>query len=142
MIVIQPQYLPLAKLLAGRLFRIPEYQRAYSWTSVQRNDLFGDMQKVHEMGHDEGHFMTAVVCLRRGKQSLGTDEFNLVEIVDGQQRLTTLIILLNALKLRLDVNDRGEQKLAEEIGELLVKVEGEELLLLQTNHDSSHHFAT
>ena len=141
MIVIQPQYLSLAKLLAGRLFRIPEYQRAYSWTSVQRRDLFGDIQKVHEKGPDEGHFMAAVVCLRRGKQALGTDEFDQVEIVDGQQRLTTLIILLNAIKLRLNVNDRGEQKLADEIGELLVKMEGDELLLLQTNHDSSHHFA-
>ena len=80
MIVIQPQYLSLAKLLAGRLFRIPEYQRAYSWTSVQRRDLFGDIQKVHEKGPDEGHFMAAVVCLRRGKQALGTDEFDQVEI--------------------------------------------------------------
>jgi uncharacterized protein with ParB-like and HNH nuclease domain len=32
MLTIQPQYLTLAKLLDSRLFRIPEYQRAYSWT--------------------------------------------------------------------------------------------------------------
>jgi uncharacterized protein with ParB-like and HNH nuclease domain len=31
MITIHPQYLTLSKLLDGRLFRIPEYQRAYSW---------------------------------------------------------------------------------------------------------------
>ena len=64
------------------------------------------------------------------------------EVVDGQQRLTTLIILLNAIKLALDPKNKAEAKLALELAELLVKVEGDELLLLQTNHDSSHHFAT
>ena len=141
MLTIQPQYLALSKLFDGRLFRIPEYQRAYSWTWHQREDLFGDIKKIHSKGADAGHFMAAVVCLRRGKQILGTDEFHVMEVVDGQQRLTTLIVLLNALKLILDEKDKGEEKLARELSDLLVKVEGEELLLLQTNHDSSHHFA-
>ena len=140
MITIHPQYLTLSKLLDGRLFRIPEYQRAYSWTSEQRKDLFSDINKVHSKGPDEGHFMAAVVCLRRKSQILGTDEFHLAEVVDGQQRLTTLIILLNSIKLALNQNEKGEAKLDRELGELLVKVEGDELLLLQTNHDSSHHF--
>jgi Protein of unknown function DUF262/Protein of unknown function (DUF1524) len=142
MITIHPQYLTLSKLLDGRLFRIPEYQRAYSWTARQRQDLFGDIEKAYSKGPDEGHFMAAVVCLRRDKQTLGTDEYDVVEVVDGQQRLTTLIILLNAIKLALDQKNKGEAKLARELEELLVKVEGDELLLLQTNHDSSHHFAT
>ena len=142
MITIHPQYLTLSKLLDGRLFRIPEYQRAYSWTSRERQDLFGDIEKVHDRGQDVGHFMAAVVCLRRDKQTLGTDEFHVLEVVDGQQRLTTLIILLNTIKLALNRKDKAEAKLARELSELLVKVEGEELLLLQTNHDSSHYFAT
>ena len=41
MLTIHPQYLTLSKLLDGRLFRVPEYQRAYSWTSRERQDLFG-----------------------------------------------------------------------------------------------------
>ena len=141
MITIHPQYLTLSKLLAGRLFRIPEYQRAYSWTSSERQDLFGDIEKVRDKGQDAGHFMAAVVCLRREKQTLGTDEFHVIEIVDGQQRLTTLIILLNTIKLALNRKDKAVEKLARELTELLVKVEGDELLLLQTNHDSSHYFA-
>ena len=141
MISIQPQYLTLAKLLDGRLFRIPEYQRAYSWTKYQRNDLFEDIEKTHAKGQDAGHFMAAVVCLRRAKLVIGTDEFFLLEVVDGQQRLTTLIILLNAIKLRLNQKDKTEAKLAAEINDLLVKPDGDELLLLQTNHDSSHLFA-
>ena len=142
MITIHPQYLTLSKLLDGRLFRIPEYQRAYSWTSRERQDLFGDIEKVYAKGQDAGHFMAAVVCLRREKQTLGTDEFHVLEVVDGQQRLTTLIILLNAIKLVLNRKNKAEAKLARELTELLVKVEGDELLLLQTNHDSSHYFAT
>ena len=140
MLTIQPQYLPLAKLFDGRLFRIPEYQRAYSWTTHQRQDLFSDVEKTHGKGEDEGHFMAAVVCLRRKKQTLGTDVFHVVEVVDGQQRLTTLIVLINALKLALDETNKAEAKLALELSGLLVKTEGDELLLLQTNHDSSFYF--
>ena len=142
MLTIHPQYLTLSKLLDGRLFRIPEYQRAYSWTSRERQDLFGDIEKVCANGQDAGHFMAAVVCLRRERQILGTDEFHVLEVVDGQQRLTTLIILLNTIKRALNHKDKAEAKLKRELSELLVKIEGDELLLLQTNHDSSHHFAT
>ena len=109
---------------------------------MRRQDLFGDIEKVCAKGQDAGHFMAAVVCLRREKQTLGTDEFHVLEVVDGQQRLTTLIILLNAIKRALNRKDKAEAKLKRELSELLVKVEGDELLLLQTNHDSSHHFAT
>ncbi len=142
MIAIHPQYLTLSKLLAGRLFRIPEYQRAYSWTSKQRADLFGDIDKTHAKGKDAGHFMAATVCLRRAKETLGTDEFQVLEVVDGQQRLTTLIILLKAIELTLDRDSAVEIRLADEIAGLLIKRDGDELLLLQTNHDSSHHFET
>ena len=141
MINIQPQYLSLADLLAKRLFRIPEYQRAYSWGKYQREDLFSDIEKTHSKGEDAGHFMAAVVGLRRERQRLGTDDYNVVEVVDGQQRLTTLIILFKAIELGLDKSDKAQGKLGGELGELLVKAEGNELLLLQTNHDSSHHFA-
>lgn len=142
MIAIHPQYLTLSKLLAGRLFKIPEYQRAYSWTSKQRADLFGDIDKTHAKGKDAGHFMAATVCLRGAKQILGTDEFQVLEVVDGQQRLTTLIILLKAIELAFDRDLSAETRLAEEIAGLLIKRDGDELLLLQTNHDSSHHFET
>jgi len=120
MITIQPQYLTLAKLLDGRLFQIPEYQRAYSWTSRQREDLFEDIDQTFTKGPEEGHFMAALVCLRRKKQSLGTDEYYIMEVVDGQQRLTTLITLLNIIKLKLDKKQRAEAKMREELAELLV----------------------
>lgn len=141
MINIQPQYLSLSKLLHRRLFRIPDYQRAYSWTSHEREDLFEDLLKTLHKGKDGGHFMAAVVCLRRGSQELGTDEFQKLDVVDGQQRITTLIILLKAICLALDSKDNAQKKLLDELSDLLVKPDSDELLLLQTNHDSSHYFA-
>ena len=141
MIDIQPQYLTLATLLDRRLFYIPDYQRAYSWTSHERKDLFEDIKKVDAEGTQGSHFMATIVCLRRKKVVLGTDEFHQLDIVDGQQRLTTLIILLNAIRLALNSQKSKEKKVARELGELLVKVDGDNLLLLQTNHDTSYHFA-
>ena len=138
---IQPRYLTLADLLHNRLFHIPDYQRSYSWSSCERKDLFEDIKGVHKEGDDARHFMATIVCLRRDKVYLGTTEFTILDIVDGQQRVTTLIILLNAICRALDTNIQGERRLAEELTELLVKPEGDNLLLLQTNHDASHSFA-
>jgi hypothetical protein len=103
--------------------------------------LFGDIETTYSKGPDEGHFMAAIVCLRRRKQMLGTDEYFVLEVVDGQQRLTTLILLLNAIRLELNEKAKPEAKLVDELADLLVKPDSDELLLLQTNHDTSHHFA-
>lgn len=102
--------------------------------------MFNDIREVHEKGDDASHFMATVVCLQRKIVPLGTDLFSKLDIVDGQQRITTLIILLKALHLALDVEKRKQRRLAEELAALLVK-EDDNLLLLQTNHDTSHYFA-
>lgn len=141
MLSIQPQYLSLSKLLGDRLFRIPEYQRAYSWSTRQRGDLFDDLRATHRKGADAGHFMAAVVCLRRERKNLGTDELQVLEVVDGQQRLTTLIVLLKAISNAIDKKDHKQALARVELENLLVKQDSDELLLLQTNHDSSHYFA-
>lgn len=96
---IRPDNLTLDQLLDKRLFRIPDYQRAYSWETKQRNELFGDIKKLAENSDTERHhFMSTVVCLQTNKkEEVGSIEFVLSYIVDGQQRITTLIILLKAL---------------------------------------------
>lgn len=141
MIDIQPQYVALSKLLSGRLFRIPEYQRAYSWTSKQRRDLFDDINTVAESTDDTIHFMATVVGLRRERRTIITDDYQVVEVVDGQQRLTTLILLLKATALSLDRADALQDRVGRELDETLVKPDQASLLLLQTNHDTGHHFA-
>jgi hypothetical protein len=137
---IQPQFQSLGNLFNARLFRIPEYQRAYSWQPKQRQDLFLDIQKVHKSGSDSDHFMATIVGLRRKKRSIAAIEYTEIEVVDGQQRLTTLTILLKAISKALNRSDKTERKRAEEIDGLLVKGDDLSLLLLQTNQDTSHIF--
>ena len=86
--------------------------------------------------------MSTIVCLRKQTETMiGTDEFVSLDIVDGQQRLTTLILLLNEIKLALEACDQNRvQNDLRKISELLVKPDSKNLILLQTNHDSSHFF--
>jgi uncharacterized protein with ParB-like and HNH nuclease domain len=136
---LQPQLFNLNNLLNGRLFHIPEYQRAYSWEKKQRDDLFGDIERVRASNED--HFMATVVGLARGRKQIIADQFTVIEIVDGQQRLTTLIILLKAIQRALSANDKTEKKLSDELSGLLVKGDELNILLLQTNHDLSNLFS-
>ncbi|MBB4041624.1 hypothetical protein GGR34_003302 [Microvirga flocculans] len=135
---MDPKHVTLNNLLLGRLFRIPDYQRAYAWGTKQRKDLFSDIEEVAETGRE--HFMATVVCLARDKRRIAADEFLTVDIVDGQQRLTTFVILLKAIERALDPEKAGEGKIKREIAELLVKGDDHCLVLLQTNHDSSSVF--
>lgn len=135
---LNPMHLTISNLLATRLFRIPEYQRAYAWGTRQREDLFNDILEVKRSGQE--HFMATVVALGRDKRSIGAQEFTAVDIVDGQQRITTLIILLKAIEKKLDASDKFESKTKRDIAELLVKSDDLSLVLLQTNHDSSNVF--
>lgn len=131
-------HLKVSSLLTGRLFRIPEYQRAYAWGKRQRSDLFNDILDVKRSGRE--HFMATVVALARDNRLIGADEYRTVEIVDGQQRLTTIVILLKAIEKAIDHEDSKQEKVRREIAELLVKDDDHSLVLLQTNHDSSSVF--
>jgi hypothetical protein len=135
---LNPKHVTLHGLLLGRLFRIPDYQRAYAWEKKQREDLFNDIDEVHRTGQD--HFMATVVCLARDKRQIVADEYQAVEVVDGQQRITTFVILLKAIEKALDAKKSDEGKIKREISEMLVKSDDHSLLLLQTNHDSSSVF--
>ena len=132
---LQPIFVTMNNLMGGRLFRIPEYQRAYAWGKKQREDLFGDIKRVYASNED--HFMATVVGLTRERVTIVADQYSIVEIVDGQQRLTTLIILLKAVQKALDRNDPTEAKLFVELNDLLIKGDDHSLLFLQTNHDTS-----
>lgn len=138
---IQPRYIKLAELFSNRLFRIPPYQRAYSWQAKHRSDLFSDIERSYSGKNDSDHFMATVVGLRREKRSIITDEYQVIDIVDGQQRITTLILLFKAIHKSLDRANNIERRVADDLKELLVKPDETSLLLLQTNHDSSGYFA-
>ena len=141
MINIDPKNVTLDQLIRGRLFRIPQYQRTYSWQSKQRQDMFGDIQRIYDKGNDRFHFMATVVGLRREARTIMTEEHHVIEIVDGQQRITTLILLLKAITKAIDSSDTTEEQIGQNINRSLVKDDEATLLLLQTNHDVSDYFA-
>ena len=71
---------------------------------------------------------------------VGTDDFEIMEVVDGQQRLTTLILLFKAIAQNLDLTHKEEKAQKDELDRLLVKGDDINLPLLQTNHDKSAYF--
>ena len=139
---LSAKYTKFTELLTDNLFRIPEYQRPYSWNNRQLEDLFGDIKKVNISG--EPHFMATVVCLKKEeKKKVGSNELSVYEIVDGQQRLTSLIVLLKAIQLHFNQSQKKEKEEAYNLqNQVLVRGENDEkrLILLQTNHDESNIF--
>ena len=100
--MIEPRYGVLQTLFADRVFRIPHYQRFYSWQKRQRDDLFDDLKKLATGREDQHHFMATIVCHRTSEtKDVGAVQYRIYDVVDGQQRLTTLILLLKSIELAL-----------------------------------------
>lgn len=90
-------------------FIVPVYQRRYLWGKDQWMDLWNDIQNI-EVGED--HFLGSIVVINPQHNI----EINQFEVVDGQQRLTTLSLLIAALRDSL-IQSGGEQEVS--IGEAL-----------------------
>lgn len=79
-------------------FEIPEYQRNYSWTAEELDDLWRDLNNVMERGggglDDKSHFYGMFLFDV-------ADEGGVYRIIDGQQRITTALVLLNEIRYRL-----------------------------------------
>ena len=71
---------------------IPSYQRRYSWGDEQVEDLWNDLRDIDEQ--DQDHFFGTVVFMSRSNAEVQTT----FAIVDGQQRITTISILLCAIR--------------------------------------------
>ncbi|WP_320064195.1 DUF262 domain-containing HNH endonuclease family protein [Micromonospora sp. RTGN7] len=72
-------------------FRIPDYQRPYAWGKEQAGQLLDDLVEALERNSDEPYFLGSVVLVKQKGQAPA-------EVIDGQQRLTTLTILLAVLR--------------------------------------------
>lgn len=84
--------MPLHKVFSSDYdFRIPEYQRPYAWQEEQATQLLTDLQEALDRGTDEPYFLGSVVLV---KNSTSPE----ADVIDGQQRLTTLTILLSVLR--------------------------------------------
>lgn len=79
----------IGTLIRASRYRIPFYQREYAWRDKQVQDLLRDLENLYEADRDE-HYMGTVVLLDE------KDRYR--EVVDGQQRLSTLTILFAAIR--------------------------------------------
>ena len=76
---------------AGVVYAIPRYQREYTWKMDQWESLFDDIEE-----NDPGYFLGSIICINQTSDTLAVQR---LEVVDGQQRLTTLSLLFAALYL-------------------------------------------
>jgi uncharacterized protein with ParB-like and HNH nuclease domain len=111
----------IESLLVGSYFFIPRFQRPYSWDDENLNEFWNDL--IVNKGED--YFIGSMVVFKKTKQQFG--------VVDGQQRLTTITILLCVIRdsfLSLDCKDNAlgihqliERKDRSNINEYVLKTE-------------------
>lgn len=86
------ELLNLDGVIEKGVFEIPSYQRGYAWQDRQLKDFWNDLEHVSKLG-DKFHYMHSLT-LRESENEFESSAF---EIIDGQQRLATSLILLGLL---------------------------------------------
>ena len=81
-------------LNGNKQFQIPVYQRYYSWEQEHCKRLWNDLVEMHQR-HRDAHFIGPIVNIAEQVMPTGVQKFM---IIDGQQRITTLMLLLIALR--------------------------------------------
>lgn len=109
---ITPTALTITQLFSteAEQFIVPAYQRRYSWHAKHIAELFDDINML-ESG--ETHLLGSIVCLT-SNHGVGINE---LELVDGQQRTTTVMLFLNAMEEKY--KELGKDKEAEKLGSYL-----------------------
>jgi uncharacterized protein with ParB-like and HNH nuclease domain len=119
---MQTELFSASKLFTENLFRIPDYQRGYSWTEKQLKDFWNGIDQLEE---GKNHY-TGVVTLEAVSLPLyrrWDDDLWFIEskryapyyVVDGQQRLTTIIILLQVILEKMSEQETLNYSSKEEI---------------------------
>lgn len=124
-------------LNGNKQFLIPIYQRFYSWDIEQCKRLWNDIVEMQKKGK-VGHFVGSIVNIAEQAMPTGVQKYM---IIDGQQRMTTLTLLLLALRDYALNNPSDKTINALRIDNMLLKNEYEEgderykLLLTETDRD-------
>ena len=86
------------RLKSNEMFVIPAYQRPYSWTSWEHCDkLWQDILAFISTGDENPYFFGTIIadCSERNDKGY-------IQLIDGQQRTTTFLLLIKALQLQLE----------------------------------------
>jgi hypothetical protein len=85
----------IANVISGdNVFTIPYFQRPYKWKPDRLRRLEADILSIVDSGGEDTHFLGAIIV--HGRRSNPSDP-NIFEVIDGQQRLTTLYLYLAAI---------------------------------------------
>ncbi|KAA5531885.1 DUF262 domain-containing protein [Paenimyroides baculatum] len=94
----------ISKFFTERLFRIPDYQRGYAWTEKQLKEFWNDIEQLDDAKNHYVGVLTLESVPKHITEKWEEDtwiiekkNYETLYIVDGQQRLTTVIILIQAL---------------------------------------------
>lgn len=93
------------------LFKIPVYQRNYDWAESNSIRLLDDIKHILDSGPKAKHFLGTIVFMASKDNGFSLSEYI---IIDGQQRLTTMMLFLKAL---CDLAEKHSPEIAEEIKE-------------------------
>ncbi|MGH4036850.1 MAG: GmrSD restriction endonuclease domain-containing protein [Sphaerochaeta sp.] len=104
-------------LNGNRQFIVPVYQRYYSWEKTQCERLWNDIVEM-QLSKKNSHFVGAIVNIAEEAMPTGVQKFM---VIDGQQRLTTLTILLIALRDYSREHSEDQTINARRIDEMLLK---------------------
>ena len=137
----------LNDLFHERVFQVPDYQRGYSWESQHVREFLEDLELLGPKGY---HYTGTVVLHKLTSEERRMDEdgrpYSSVAIVDGQQRLTTIVILLDEIcRLLAEAPNELDQVLSNGIKKNYISVRssnGELLYKLTLNQDTDHYFQT
>ncbi len=105
----QPRTINITQLLtdSDALYQIPQYQRHYKWTDEHVEKLWDDLYEAYSNEPKRNYFLGSIVTAKPTGKSLYKD------IVDGQQRLTTLMILCCVIRdLHPKINDDSTDALS------------------------------
>ena len=104
----------LRTLLEGtKQFQIPLFQRRYSWEKKNWNTLWDDLMSIYNGEVEDGYFMGTIVTQSTPGTADGISPFI---VIDGQQRLTTLTLLLVVLRnqFKTQCNDEAAAEIDEQ----------------------------
>jgi len=102
------EYKSIQEVFASARFVVPAYQRSYAWGEKQWEDLWSDLISLLERGNgdDTEHYLGTIVLLRKGEQITSGGRVEPVfEVVDGQQRLVSLLLLAAAFARATENSD-------------------------------------
>lgn len=118
---------PLAKIFSSDFeYHIPSYQRPYAWTESETGVLFDDLFEFYQSEKTDNYFLGSIVLIK-------DENHRTADVIDGQQRLTTLSILFSVMAdtFKTDLYRNNCKKYLQDEGNILEGIMAQPRLFLR-----------